>query len=62
MATLKILHIEVNDKSILAQIEGYREREQVANLTNVEIAISRTQLPSLKPGEYYWHELDWYAA
>ena len=54
---LKIVHIEVNDKSILAQIEGYREREQVANLTNVDIAVSRAQLPSLKPGEYYWHEL-----
>ncbi|CDZ77956.1 Ribosome maturation factor RimM [Legionella massiliensis] len=54
---LKILHLEINDKSILAQIEGYREREQVANLTNVEIAISRSQLPSLMPGEFYWHEL-----
>ena len=54
---LKIVHIEANDKSILAQIEGYREREQVANLTNVDIAVSRAQLPSLKPGEYYWHEL-----
>jgi 16S rRNA processing protein RimM len=54
---LKILHIEVTHKSILAQIEGYHEREQVGNLTNVEIAISRTQLPSLTQGEYYWHEL-----
>lgn len=54
---LKILHIEVTNKSILAQIEGYSEREQVAFLTNVEIAISRSQLPSLVEGEYYWHEL-----
>jgi 16S rRNA processing protein RimM len=54
---LKILHLEVNNKSILAQIEGYREREHVANLTNVEIAISRAQLPSLNVGEYYWHQL-----
>lgn len=54
---LKILHLEINDKSILAQIDGYCVREQVANLTNVEIAVSRTQLPSLKPGEYYWYEL-----
>ncbi len=36
---LKILHIEVTNKSILAQIEGYPEREQVAHLTNVEIAV-----------------------
>lgn len=54
---LKIVRLEVNDKSILAQIEGYREREQVASLTNAEIAVSRTQLPTLQPGEYYWHEL-----
>lgn len=54
---LKILHLEVNASSILAQIEGYPEREQVASLTNAEIAISRTQLPSLEAGEYYWHEL-----
>lgn len=54
---LKILQLEVHSRSILAQIEGYCEREQVAALTNVEIAISRTQLPKLNPGEYYWHEL-----
>lgn len=54
---LKIVHLEINNKLILAQIEGYREREQVAGLTNVEIAVSRTQLPALEPGEYYWHEL-----
>ncbi|WP_028388584.1 ribosome maturation factor RimM [Legionella fairfieldensis] len=54
---LHVLHVEVNDKSILAQVEGYCEREQVADLTNVEIAISRNQLPSLKHGEYYWYQL-----
>ncbi|MBA2711646.1 MAG: ribosome maturation factor RimM [Tatlockia sp.] len=54
---LKIQHIEVTNKSILAQVEGYTEREQVASLTNVEIAISRTQLPSLTQGEYYWDQL-----
>lgn len=53
----KVLHLEIHDKVILAQVEGYREREQVARLTNVEIAVSRTQLPALEPGEYYWHEL-----
>lgn len=54
---LKLLRVEINDKTILAQIEGYHEREQVADLTNIEIAIRREQLPTLKPGEYYWHEL-----
>ncbi len=54
---LKIVHLESTDKSILAQIEGYHEREQVTRLTNVDIAVRRNQLPPLKPGEYYWHEL-----
>ncbi|MBA2657814.1 MAG: ribosome maturation factor RimM [Tatlockia sp.] len=54
---LKILHVESNVKSIIAQVEGYPEREQVATLANVEIAIRRTQLPSLDKGEYYWHQL-----
>lgn len=52
-----ILRSEVNQKSILVQIEGYPEREQVAHLANVEIAINSDQLPLLKAGEYYWHEL-----
>ncbi|ASQ47130.1 ribosome maturation factor RimM [Legionella clemsonensis] len=54
---LKILHVEMNEKFILAQIEGYSEREQVASLTNADIAVSRDQLPALEEGEYYWHEL-----
>ncbi len=54
---LDVLHVEVNNKLILAQIEGYREREQLANLTNHEIAVNRTELPALEEDEYYWHEL-----
>ncbi|KTC77826.1 ribosome maturation factor RimM [Legionella brunensis] len=54
---LKLLRVEMNEKSILAQIDGYSEREQVAALTHVEIAVDRKQLPPLKEGEYYWHEL-----
>lgn len=54
---LKILRVETHDKLILVQIEGYWEREQLAALTNTDIAISRKQLPLLEAGEYYWHEL-----
>lgn len=54
---LKLLRVEINDKSILALVEGYKEREQAAALTNVEIAVDRAQLPSLEEGEYYWHDL-----
>lgn len=54
---LKLLHLEMNNKFILTQIDGYQEREEVARLTNVDIAVEREQLPVLKPGEYYWHQL-----
>ncbi len=54
---LKLLKIEINNKFILTQVEGYPEREQVACLTNLDIAIKRSQLPRLPPGEYYWDQL-----
>ena len=54
---LNVLETKVNNKFILAHVEGYQEREQVARLTNVEIAVKREQLQKLKPDEYYWHQL-----
>ena len=54
---LKLLHLEMNNKSILTQVEGYQTRETVAQLTNIDIAVKRHQLPALQQGEYYWHQL-----
>ena len=54
---LNVLETKVNNKFILAQVEGYTEREQVARLTNIEIAVKSEQLQELKPDEYYWHQL-----
>lgn len=54
---IKLLRAEVQNKSIIAQVEGYPERELVAHLTNIEIAVQREQLAKLAPGEYYWHQL-----
>lgn len=54
---LKLVCVKVHHKNIIAQIEGYPEREQVAALTNAEIAIPNVQLAQLEPGEYYWHQL-----
>ena len=54
---VKLLRVEMNNKSILAQIDGFSEREQVADLTNAEIAIKSDQLPELDSGEFYWHQL-----
>ena len=54
---IKLLSVEVHNKAIVAQIEGFPERESVARLTNVEIAIRKEQLAILASGEYYWHQL-----
>lgn len=55
---LKLLHLEMNNKFILAQVEGYQEREDAGRLTNADIAIDRQQLPALQQGDYYWHQLE----
>jgi len=54
---LTLLHLEMNNKFILARVEGYNEREDVTRLTNIDIAVSRKQLPALPEGEYYWEQL-----
>jgi 16S rRNA processing protein RimM len=54
---LKLLHVEVQVKSIIAQVQGYDERDLAAKLTNIDITIPASQLPALPSGEYYWHEL-----
>ncbi|MDI1352168.1 MAG: ribosome maturation factor RimM [bacterium] len=54
---VKLLSVEVHNKAIVAQVEGFPERESVAQLTNVDIAVSKEQLAELAPGEYYWHQL-----
>ncbi len=54
---LTLLHLEMNNKFILTQVEGYHEREDVTRLTNIDIAVKRKQLPVLQQGEYYWDQL-----
>ena len=54
---ITLLQTEINNKFILAKIEGYDTREQVGSLTNRNIAINRAQLKKLAPNEYYWHQL-----
>tara|TARA_Y100000588_G_C13984386_1_gene808678 strand:- start:78 stop:590 length:513 start_codon:yes stop_codon:yes gene_type:complete len=54
---LNITHAEVNNKSVLVKVADYLNRESVSRLTNVELAVTKDKLPSLKDGEYYWHQL-----
>ena len=51
------LHDSITDKHVLTAVVGYPQREDVARLTNAEIAIQQEELPALAPGEYYWRDL-----
>ena len=54
---LKMLDLTSNSKNIIAKVEGYIEREDLAYLTNIEIGIKSEQLPVLDDGEFYWNQL-----
>lgn len=54
---VKLLSAQIHNKFIIAQIEGFSERESVAQFNNIDIAIQRAQLAPLQTGEYYWHQL-----
>lgn len=44
-------------QGLQASIEGVTTREQAADLRGTEIGVRRSELPALKPGEYYWDDL-----
>lgn len=54
---IKITDVESHAKFILVQIEDYSQREQVALLTNCNIAVQYHQLPALPKNDYYWRDL-----
>lgn len=44
-------------KAIFAKLDGCGDREQANSLIGMEIAIRRTDLPSIGDGEYYWADI-----
>jgi len=55
--SIKLSDIELLNKSIIAKVQGFPEREMVAQLTNIDIGIPQEKLENLQAGEYYWHQL-----
>ena len=47
----------VHGKAVIAKLEGYDTRDQVASLLDAEIAVESCQLQPLEEGEYYWAQL-----
>ncbi|MBD3608971.1 MAG: ribosome maturation factor RimM [Gammaproteobacteria bacterium] len=54
---LKLLNGQRQGKGIVAQIEGFDDRDKAATLIGADIAVYRDQLPPSAPNEYYWADL-----
>ena len=55
---LKLEAGKKHGKSVIAKFEGYNDRDQAAKLIKANIVISRSALPDLPKGEYYWSDLE----
>lgn len=52
-----LLEGKVHGKGLIAALEGMADRDMARAIVGADIAISRSQLQELGPGEYYWHDL-----
>lgn len=48
----------VQGKGIVAEIPGVGDRDAAMALIGTEIWVARSALPKLKPGEFYWSDLE----
>jgi 16S rRNA processing protein RimM len=55
--TLEIVQGHVQAKTIVAQIKDIFDKEQARVYMGTDLYIEKAQLPQLKAGEYYWHDL-----
>ena len=56
--TCKLEAGKSHGKGVIAKIEGFDDRDDVAKLMKSEIMVSRDELPELPQGEYYWRDLE----
>jgi 16S rRNA processing protein RimM len=45
-------------KGLIARLDGIDAPEKARAFANVDIAVPKTALPDLQPGEYYWSQLE----
>lgn len=55
---VRVLQGSVHGSRLVAQLEGYADREQCRSLINTTIAVPIKMLPELKQEEYYWIQLE----
>jgi len=56
--TRQLISGRIHGKGVVARLEGCEDRDRAAELMGCDIAVRREQLPALKPGEYYWIDLE----
>jgi 16S rRNA processing protein RimM len=55
--TRKHLEGRVTAKGVQVRIEGIADRTEAERWRGAEIAVARSELPALEPGECYWEDL-----
>jgi 16S rRNA processing protein RimM len=53
----ELADFEIGNKGMTALLAGIADRTQAESLRNVQIAVSRSQLPQLADDEFYWNDL-----
>ncbi len=57
----QVLEVEdgkLHGKGVIVLPDGFQTRNDAESLIGFEIVVSRDQLPELKEGDFYWHELE----
>ncbi|BCX82315.1 16S rRNA processing protein RimM [Methylomarinovum caldicuralii] len=54
---VRLLEGRCQGKTVVARLEGVESREQAEALRGAGVFVTRSQLPPLPAGEYYWHDL-----
>jgi len=55
--SFNVISGKLQGRSVVAQLDGIADREQVEALLGWDVLILKDQLPATKAGEYYWSDL-----
>lgn len=48
---------ELRSSGLIVHLPGVDDRDQASALSNIDIAVEKSQLPELGEDDFYWHEL-----
>ena len=55
--TVKLVDGKLQGKTVVAQLDGFTDRDQAQALLGWDVLITQDQLPETGAGEFYWSEL-----